>query len=420
MTAFDWYDGKFDQATVDAFDDLLNGHRPDDSWVREPPAEFVSSEPPSLRADEWTNLRQAPPRLVFRTAREVVESAPEQVPWVACPWLASGAVTELDGKIKAGGKTTFVAAMVRAVVTGAEFMGRPTMQGPVVYLTEQPDTTFSLALTRAGLADRDDVHILSWKDTRQTNWPLVVALAAEKANKVGAVMLVVDTLPQFAGLAGDAENNAGAALASMTPLQVAAAEGLAVLIIRHDRKSGGDVGDSARGSSAFGGAVDVVLSIRRADGNRPNTRVIHALSRFDETPVAAVVELRRSDPSEHSSAPDEYVMLDDNGAPTTEMVTAAVIKELPASEAGAVTADDLADAVDGARTTVFDVLKALHKAGEVARTGAGKKGDPYRWWIRPENSSAYRGGGSDETNSEGPLPLFTDDQPSDDSREMWR
>lgn len=137
-----------------------------DDWVREPPEEIHPSEPLSYRADENPDESGVTLRLRFRTAREIVAAAPEEVPWVVRPWVAAGAITEVGGKVKNAGKTTYVAAMVRAVVTGKSFMGEPVEQGPVVYLTEQNDTTFKVALVRAGLAERDDVHVLSWKDTR--------------------------------------------------------------------------------------------------------------------------------------------------------------------------------------------------------------------------------------------------------------
>ena len=55
------------------------------------------------------------------------------------------------------------------------------------------------------------------------------------------------------------------------------------------------MGESGRGSSAFGGAVDLVLNLRRPDGNTRGTlRVLKALSRFDETPPELVVELRNA------------------------------------------------------------------------------------------------------------------------------
>ena len=46
----------------------------------------------------------------------------------------------------------------------------------------------------------------------------------------------------------------------MQPLQqAAAAEGLGVLVSQHERKSGGEVEDSGRGSSAFAGAADIEI-----------------------------------------------------------------------------------------------------------------------------------------------------------------
>jgi len=89
----------------------------------------------------------------FQTARELTREAPAATPWRAPPYLADGAITELDGKIKLAGKTTLALAMVRAILDGTPFMGRPTVQSPVVYLTEQPITSFVTALHAARVRD---------------------------------------------------------------------------------------------------------------------------------------------------------------------------------------------------------------------------------------------------------------------------
>jgi hypothetical protein len=103
---------------------------------------------------------------------------------------------------------------------------------------------------------------------------------------------VVDTIGQFAGLTGSSENDAGAALAAVQPLQVAAAHGIAVVIVQHERKSGGDPADAARGSSAIGGAVDIIVSVRRPEGkSKPTVRLLQSVSRYDQTPAELVVEL---------------------------------------------------------------------------------------------------------------------------------
>ena len=158
-------------------------------------------------------------------------------------------------------------------------------------LTEQPLSSLKAAIVRAQLTDRDDLSLLSWADAAGRPWPDIVGSAAAKCREIGARVLVVDTLPQFAGLRGDAENNAGDALEAVEPLQLLAAEGFAVGVSRHDRKSGGEVGESARGSGAFTGAVDIVVSIGRdARDPRPTMRRLGCLSRFSETPPDLVIE----------------------------------------------------------------------------------------------------------------------------------
>lgn len=321
-------------------------------------------------------------KLVFRTAKEVAEMTPAEVPWVARPWVAVGAITELDGKIKAAGKTTFLLHMCGAVLKGVPFLGEPTAKTHVVYLTEQNGPSFREALARAGLLERDDLHILHWHETVGVPWPEVVAAAVEECHRVGAKMLVVDTLSQFAGLRGDAENNAGDALKAIEPLQAAAASGLAVVLARHERKSGGEVGDSARGSSAFGGAVDVILSLRRPDGGNasPNVRVLHALSRFSETPSTLTIELTE----------DGYVSLGSEGAVAVRRAREAILDVAPAAPEDAMTLEELRKAAECGRHVALGATNALLAEGILVRIGAGKRGDPYRYHLAEFVSVPYR------------------------------
>jgi hypothetical protein len=160
--------------------------------------------------------------LRFKTAKELAEETPAVTEWVARPWVARGAITEVDGKIKAGGKITWVTHMARKILDGEPFMGEPTTKTKVIFLTEQPPASFRKALERANLLEREDLLILHWHDTRGVTWPDVARVAVEKAIEVGAGILFVDTLGQFAGIRGDGENNAGVAQEAMQPLQEAA------------------------------------------------------------------------------------------------------------------------------------------------------------------------------------------------------
>ncbi len=132
--------------------------------------------------------------IVFRTAREVAALTPAKTEWIVPPFIAKGAITELDGKIKAGGKTTLLSHMVKSVVTGSPFMGEPTRRTKALLLTEQSPTSFRKVLERAGLTDSEEVLVLFWHDVAALSWPEVAALAAEKALEVGAELLITDTL----------------------------------------------------------------------------------------------------------------------------------------------------------------------------------------------------------------------------------
>ena len=134
-------------------------------------------------------------------------------------------------------------------------------------------------------------------------WADLVQTIAEDAMRDGYGLLVIDTLAKLAGIVN--ENDSGECALAMVPLQNAAHDGLAILVCRHERKSGGEVGESGRGSSAISGDVDVILQLRRPEGNQPSTRrVIESLSRYSETPEKVVIELTE----------DGYVLLGDEEA----------------------------------------------------------------------------------------------------------
>ncbi len=234
--------------------------------------------------------------------------------------------------------------------------------------------------------ERDDLYILFWSHVTHLSWTQKVAIAINKAIEVGAALLVVDTLGWWSGMRGDDENSTGAAQAAMEPLiEASGKHPLGVLVLRHERKSGGEVGESARGSSAFGGSVDIVLALKRPEGNpgaSPNMRVLHSLSRFDETPPELMIELTDEGYIAHGDV--HAVAL----ATARDAVTDA-LKTGKLGEAGqlikALTLDDLlaACAAKGVkRSTLQDALNGFIKVFTVKKIGAGKKGDPHRFeWI---------------------------------------
>jgi hypothetical protein len=328
---------------------------------------FVSATP---RDGVWAERIHG----AFFTAAEITEKAGESPEWVVPGFLARGSKTCLDGLPKMGGKTTLVLAMLRAKLHGELFLGKPTRPGPVVYLTEEHPTTFRAALARADLLDHPDFHILARGDVHGAPWGEVVRAAVAKCEEVGADTLVVDTFAAFAGLPGDEENSAGAVLQAAGPLDAATQANLAALILRHERKSQGEVGSSARGSNALTGAVDTVITIRRPEGNADRrVRALRAVSRLD---VPDEVWVRWT---------GKGYELTEGGAVAVEDAKLAILAAAPGSETDALKDDDLFANAGVSRTTGQRARDALIEQAKLKRTGKGVKGDPRRLWRPPDS-----------------------------------
>lgn len=328
-----------------------------------------SSEAPEFHSAEPDGTVGSNQLLPFRTARETAAMAPEAITWLLDGYIPATGLIELVGAAKRAGKSTLVAHVVAAILDGKPILGRATTRTPVVWLTEQSSSSLRELLVRAGLEDRDDLVVLQWHEARAASWETIVAAAEAECERIGARLLVVDTISQWAGIRGDAENAAGSAGEAMEPLKAAADGGLAVMAVRHERKGGGAVGESGRGSSAFTGSVDVVLRLARQEAPvRPGVRVLSALSRFDATPDELVIELTDD---------GDYIALGDAAAVAFVEARDAVLDVLPEDDGS--TLSEVLERVGGRRTTVQSALVSLIDDGRVEKVGSGRRGDPFRY-----------------------------------------
>ena len=295
-----------------------------------------------------------------------------EISWIVWGIIALGSITELVAKIKAG-KTTFILALCSAVLTGAMFLGKPTAKRQAVYLTEQSGPSFKAQLAKAGLLGNPDFIILQWNMVAGIPWERVAKAAVRKAHLENDALLVVDTLSQFAGIQGDGENFTGEALKAMRELQVGASLiGLPILVAHHERKSGGDVSDAGRGSSAMGGAVDTILALRRPKGNPPpNVRVLEGLSRFDGVPPELFIELTN----------DGYRALGEARDFTKLQVYDYLLANAPDNPDDAMKIDELTENSGFKRTTIQGAVNDLVAQGRLLRIGEGKRNDPRRYYL---------------------------------------
>ena len=312
--------------------------------------------------------------LVWHTASEVGRMTPEHVDWCVETIVAQGAITEISGVVKIG-KTTFVGSLIQAVLTGEPFINSPTAQAPVVWLTEERAPTFRSMLDRVGLLNHEDLHVLFRYEAGESSWSDVIDAAVEKAHEVGAGMLTIDTLSGWSRLQGDDENSAGAAMTAMEPVHRAAAAGLGVILNRHDRKGGGALGESGRGSSAFAGEVDVLVQIRRpsSPGN-PSRREISSTGRFDGIPDTRLVEFKDG----------RYLYLGD--APNVERKDAKqwLREHLPSADGVPMLKPAIQEGI-GTRASNSTINRALEEMVEFGEVGTDKGYGPTKrsrgWWL---------------------------------------
>jgi DnaB-like helicase N terminal domain/AAA domain len=203
------------------------------------------------------------------TASELVALVQEPLEYVAYPFAVRGAVALLDGAAKAAGKTTLILTAVGAASRRELFLNHATMPVPVLYVTEENPRTFRWALDRAGLNSARELHIIPFTIFAGVPWPQLAQRIERVCAELKIGWLIIDTFHAVAGLGGEEENKAGVVDEAVAPLRAIAGRlDIAVTLSRHERKSGGEVGNSGRGSSALTGAADIVLLLKRLPGNR--------------------------------------------------------------------------------------------------------------------------------------------------------
>ena len=163
--------------------------------------------------------------------------------WLVEDWLAVGKVSRLAGKVKSG-KSTLLMGILHA------------HNIETLYLTEQAPGDFRAQMEMLGAGPGDRNVMIVPRNTVTAPWDQLVNDLCSEARPA----IVIDTLTAWA--LPETENDAATAARIMAGVRAIAAAGHAVMLVRHERKSGGATGDSARGSSQYDGDADILLDLR--------------------------------------------------------------------------------------------------------------------------------------------------------------
>ncbi len=331
-----------------------------------------SQKPPSILGER---------KIIFRTAAQIEAAGIPETEWLIDGVKPKGALVLLSGAPKGGGKTTYATHEVKGQLRGdMSCLGMQATKTPVVYLTEQAESNFFNEYLRpVGIDRSDDLHLVFGYEVAGLPWPLVVEQAVERCLEVGALSLYFDTFLHFAHLSGDQENSSGAVHEAFAPLQHAAAQhGLTITVVHHDRKGGGSVYESGRGSSAFQADPDLIINLTLPVGNhRPTIREMRTAGRYSEVPGKLLIELVEG----------KYVALGSESDVAAQVARRLALDVAPTDEGAALQMKELVEAAREhdshvKKTTFENEVKKHVSFGKLRVIGAGKKNDPYKY-FRP-------------------------------------
>lgn len=347
--------------------------------------------PPKGGGGKETNFAPMPVKILF--AQE-----PDPTIWIWEFMLPRGRLVILSAYMKVG-KTTFVYHLVEHIVKGKPFLGfTTTPTGVLILALEEHVQDVRCRLEELGVDAEDSIYVhcgpLNPGDAT------IQALGGYiKEYDIG--LIVVDTLSHYWRI--DDENNNAEVVKRCSPLLALAHQAdCCVLLIHHDNKTGGTGGRSIRGGGALLALVDQALMLESHPKGGDRQRVLRTLGRFSESPKDLVIELQ-------DGAYVNLGSLDDFNPLAYQRTLLTELNETPKCVDELVSVTGLSGKI---------VRKTLGELGEsVEISGAGKKGDPYRYRQHSFPSQPLSIG--EETNST-PKQAPKSDQaaPPDSPRQM--
>lgn len=311
------------------------------------------------RRDDATVENPGGRHLFFETAAALRHRIPEEYDFICEPFLVAEAVTVFSGQEKSG-KSTFAFALAEAVAEAPQFLGGRIRNGPVVVVTEEGNATI-----RDRLPDSERVFVSTRDSQAKPEWATAINDARVKAAEVGAVLLVIDTLPFWWDPARGEENDTGAAQRALRGVFKAARDGLAVLLTAHGTKDGRE---GPRGAGAIGGIADMLAHYSATGANR---RAIKLRGRWT-VPERMNVSWERTTNS-WAYRVEEGEALPAGAEPGGDLEA----RVLAAVAAEPLTRTEIVKAVQGRKTDVLAAINSLIEGG--SRSGSLVEAPGNRW-----------------------------------------
>jgi hypothetical protein len=261
------------------------------------------------------------------------------------------------------GKTTFALNRALAVARGEPFMDRSTNKGRVLYLAlEEKRSEVQRRFASLG-ATNEDIFI----HTAPAPEAAMDAPAAA-VNELRPALVIIDPLLKLIRLK-DANDYALVNAALEPVLTLARVSGAHIMALHHQGKFVRDDSDDILGSTAFFGAVDTSLEMRK----KGLGRTICSTQRYGTDIEEVVITMDQETGSVSPGGSLEGLEI----AKAREQI-------LKATQGQALTRESIREAVKVKTTIIMKAFARLKEEGAFTTEGTGKKGDPFRYQVSEE------------------------------------
>lgn len=241
--------------------------------------------------------------------------------WLWRGFIARGHITLLSALWKSG-KSTLIAHYLISMLLGEPFLGQDTTRCKVLVISEENEVAWIERRDKDGIFSAGDIFIMARPFKSQLSLKEWVTFLEEVATwcTIHDVSLVIfDTLSKFWPV--NDENSANDVDKAWLPLGNLTELGIAVLLIHHQRKSGGDNHTASRGSGAISASADVLIDFGRLEGAPSNRRLLQSTSRYRTTPDEIVAEF--------DELAGEYLILGDKASVSKDENTRRILEMIP-------------------------------------------------------------------------------------------
>ncbi len=303
------------------------------------------------------------------TWEEFINEPSNDQGWIIEGILRPGWLAVLGGHGKQG-KTTLAIHLLNALSQGLIFIKNNTLAVPTIHINCEMGEEDIKELIYAVSSDsplRGNAQIINQVTTPlNLNW-----LESHLTQQELPGVCVIDSFRGAFMLSGDSENQAGAVGGILRQLQkIAQRTKWAIILIHHFRKSGTGEALDLAGSGEWLSAPDVIYTWSCPKPNEPGTLVVTGRV----SPLEPLsIRLSREKIEFLGTVTEQTIE-------TERQMVVMLLSETPE------TSEEIARLAELPSSTVRKRLDELFKINIAERIGEGKKGSPYLWKLRAEET----------------------------------